>query len=81
MALLHALSGELIDIRPFKSSFKDAITKTLYKSNPLKFFEWLFRQKMRCLNTKLLVKLPSIVLREVLSLLLQERTNLCMLGI
>jgi hypothetical protein len=35
MALHHALSGELIDIRPLKSNLKNATTKTLYKSNQL----------------------------------------------
>lgn len=38
MALHHALSGELIDIRPLKSSLKNAITKTFYKSNRLEVF-------------------------------------------
>jgi len=39
MALHHALSGELIDIRPLKSSLKNATTKTLYKSNRLEVFQ------------------------------------------
>jgi len=38
MVLHHALSGELIDICPLKSSLKNAITKTLYKSNRLEVF-------------------------------------------
>src|SRR5450830_1066560 len=38
MALHHALSGELIDIRPLKSNLKNATTKTLYKSNRLELF-------------------------------------------
>lgn len=39
MALHHALSGELIDIRPLKSNLKNATTKTLYKSNRLEVFQ------------------------------------------
>lgn len=39
MALHHASSGELIDIRPLKSNLKTAITKTLYKSNHLEVFQ------------------------------------------
>jgi quercetin dioxygenase-like cupin family protein len=39
MALHHALSGELIDIRPLKSNLKNATTKTLYKSNHLEVFQ------------------------------------------
>lgn len=38
MAIHHASSGELIDIRPLKSDLKNAITKTLYKSNRLEVF-------------------------------------------
>ena len=38
MALHHALSGELIDIRPLKGNLKNAPTKTLYKSNHLEVF-------------------------------------------
>jgi quercetin dioxygenase-like cupin family protein len=38
MALHHALSGELIDIRPLKGNLKNAPTKTLYKSNRLEVF-------------------------------------------
>ena len=39
MSLHHALSGELIDIRPLKSNIKNATTKTLYKSNRLEVFQ------------------------------------------
>jgi quercetin dioxygenase-like cupin family protein len=39
MALHHASSGELIDIRPLKSNLKNATTKTLYKSNRLEVFQ------------------------------------------
>ena len=39
MALHHALSGELIDIRPLKSNLKNATTKTLYKSNRLEVIQ------------------------------------------
>ena len=35
MALHHALSGELIDIRPLEDNLKNTPTKTLYKSNHL----------------------------------------------
>ena len=38
MALHHALSGELIDIRQYKSNLKNAATKTLYKSGRLEVF-------------------------------------------
>lgn len=38
MAIHHALSGELIDVRPLKSSLKSATTKTLYKSHHLEVF-------------------------------------------
>jgi len=38
MAIHHASSGELIDIRPFKNNLKNAITKTLYKSDRLEVF-------------------------------------------
>ena len=38
MALHHASSGELIDIRPLRGEFKSAITKTLYKSRQLEVF-------------------------------------------
>ncbi|MEO7623139.1 MAG: cupin, partial [Gallionella sp.] len=38
MAIHHASSGELIDIRPLKGSLKTAVTKTLYKSNHLEVF-------------------------------------------
>src|ERR1035437_5004145 len=38
MALHHAISGELIDIRPLNRELKNASTKTLYKSNRLEVF-------------------------------------------
>ncbi len=38
MALHHASSGELIDIRPLKDELKTAVTKTLYKSDRLQVF-------------------------------------------
>lgn len=38
MALHHALSGELVDVRAFKKNLKNAITRTLYKSNRLEVF-------------------------------------------
>jgi quercetin dioxygenase-like cupin family protein len=38
MALHHALSGELIDIRPLKDNLKNTPTKALYKSNRLEVF-------------------------------------------
>jgi quercetin dioxygenase-like cupin family protein len=38
MALHHALSGELIDIRPLKENLKNAPTISLYKSNRLEVF-------------------------------------------
>ncbi|MGI9027095.1 MAG: cupin domain-containing protein [Burkholderiaceae bacterium] len=38
MAIHHASSGELIDIRPLRNDLKSAITKTLYKSNRLEVF-------------------------------------------
>lgn len=41
MAIHHASSGELIDIRPLKSDLKSAITKTLYKSNRLEVFRMI----------------------------------------
>ncbi len=41
MAIHHASSGELIDIRPLKSELKNAITKTLYKSNRLEVFRMI----------------------------------------
>ena len=38
MALHHALSGELIDIRPYRNSLQREINKTLYKSEHLEVF-------------------------------------------
>lgn len=38
MALHHASSGELIDIRPLKNNLKHATTKALYKSDRLEVF-------------------------------------------
>lgn len=38
MALHHALSGELIDIRPLKGNLKNTKTTTLYKSMHLEVF-------------------------------------------
>lgn len=38
MALRHASSGELIDIRQYKSNLRNAITKTLYKSDRMEVF-------------------------------------------
>jgi hypothetical protein len=35
MAQHHALSGELIEIRPFNGNLHGATTKTLYKSDHL----------------------------------------------
>ena len=41
MALHHALSGELIDIRPLKNNLKHATTKTLFKSTRLEVFRMI----------------------------------------
>ena len=41
MAIRHALSGELIDIRPLKSNLKNTTTKTLYKSDHLEVFRMI----------------------------------------
>jgi quercetin dioxygenase-like cupin family protein len=41
MAIHHASSGELIDVRPLKNNLKSAITKTLYKSNRLEVFRMI----------------------------------------
>ena len=41
MAIHHASSGELIDIRPFKGNLKNATTKALYKSNHLEVFRMI----------------------------------------
>jgi len=38
MALHHASSGELIDIRPLGEGLAQAVTKTLYKSDHLQVF-------------------------------------------
>lgn len=38
MALHHASSGELIDIRPLGSGLPRAVTKTLYKSDHMQVF-------------------------------------------
>ena len=38
MALHHALSGELIDIRPFRNNLSHEGNKTLYKSEHLEVF-------------------------------------------
>ena len=38
MALHHASSGEVIDIRPLASNLKNAPTQTLYKSDSLEVF-------------------------------------------
>ncbi len=38
MALHHALSGELIDIRPFRNNLQREGNKTLYKSEHLEVF-------------------------------------------
>ncbi|HBP32091.1 cupin domain-containing protein [Advenella sp. FME57] len=41
MALHHALSGELIDIRPLEEELKTTVTKTLYKSDRLEVFRMI----------------------------------------
>lgn len=41
MAIHHASSGELIDVRPLKGDLKSAITKTLYKSDRLEVFRMI----------------------------------------
>ncbi len=41
VALHHALSGELIDIRPFESNLKSETTKALYKSRHLEVFRMI----------------------------------------
>ncbi|HEY8857445.1 MAG TPA: cupin domain-containing protein [Rugosibacter sp.] len=41
MALHHALSGELIDIRQYKRNIKNSTTKTLYKSDRLEVFRMI----------------------------------------
>ena len=38
MALHHASSGELIDIRPLGDTLRQAVTKTLYKSDHMQVF-------------------------------------------
>jgi quercetin dioxygenase-like cupin family protein len=38
MAIHHATSGERIDIRPLAGELRNAITKTLYKSDHLEVF-------------------------------------------
>ena len=38
MAIHHASSGEVIDIRPLKGELKGTITKALYKSDRLEVF-------------------------------------------
>ena len=38
MALHHASSGELIDIRPLGDGLQHAVTKTLYKSDHMQVF-------------------------------------------
>ncbi len=38
MALHHALSGELIDIRPYRNNLQQEGNKTLYKSEHLEVF-------------------------------------------
>jgi quercetin dioxygenase-like cupin family protein len=41
MAIHHASSGELIDVRPLKSDLKKETTKTLYKSHHLEVFRMI----------------------------------------
>lgn len=41
MALHHASSGELIDVRPLNDNLSTAITKTLYKSHHLEVFRMI----------------------------------------
>lgn len=41
MALHHASSGELIDVRPLNEDLSAAITKTLYKSHHLEVFRMI----------------------------------------
>ena len=43
MAIHHAASGERIDVRPLRGSLKDAVTKTLYKSDSLEVFRMILR--------------------------------------
>jgi quercetin dioxygenase-like cupin family protein len=38
MAIHHASSGELIDVRPFQGKIESAMTKALYKSKHLEVF-------------------------------------------
>jgi quercetin dioxygenase-like cupin family protein len=41
MAIHHASSGELIDIRPLRGDLRSAITKTLYKSKHVEVFRMI----------------------------------------
>jgi quercetin dioxygenase-like cupin family protein len=41
MAIHHASSGEVIDIRPLQGDLKSAITKALYKSDRLEVFRMI----------------------------------------
>ena len=41
MALHHASSGEMIDVRPLNDHLSAAITKTLYKSHHLEVFRMI----------------------------------------
>jgi len=41
MAIHHASSGELINIRPLENNLKNATTTTLYKSNHLEVFRMI----------------------------------------
>ncbi len=43
MALHHASSGDLIDVRPLNANLSAAITKTLYKSDHLEVFRMILR--------------------------------------
>lgn len=42
MAIHHATSGELIDIRPYQGDLKTVSTRTLYKSDHLEVFRLVF---------------------------------------
>lgn len=52
MAIHHASSGELIDIRPLKDNLITTATKTLFKSDHFEVSRMSFWQARACLCTK-----------------------------
>jgi hypothetical protein len=81
MALHHAISGELIDIRPLNSELKNASTKTLYKSNRLEVFRMVLLAGKDLPAHQVMGDLLFNVSKDILSLRVREAASRCARGI